>query len=152
MGLDGSLPAQVLADAEEAGNEITRFDAEFGDEITPFSRSSAASESAAPRHPLRARARRHPLTLPDADAPSIGVAGTAVTACHRCLLRPPGPTARGTPLQSSRAFQKRHYSRLPNGRRLVADLRSIRGEWNSLIVARRHSAVHRVSIYSSSTP
>ncbi|WP_313769972.1 Fic family protein [Mycolicibacterium vaccae] len=32
-----------------------------------------------------------------------------------------------------------------NGRRLVADLRSIRGEWNSTIVARRDSAVHRVA-------
>jgi hypothetical protein len=32
-----------------------------------------------------------------------------------------------------------------NGRRLVADLRSIREEWNSRITARRDSAVHRVA-------
>ncbi len=32
-----------------------------------------------------------------------------------------------------------------NGRRLVADLRSIREEWNTRIIARRDSAVHRVA-------
>ena len=32
-----------------------------------------------------------------------------------------------------------------NGRHLVADLRSIRGEWNSRITSRRDSAVHRVA-------
>lgn len=34
-----TLPAAALADAEEASNEITRFDAELGDEIAPFRRS-----------------------------------------------------------------------------------------------------------------
>jgi Fic family protein len=42
-----SLPGAVLADAEEASNEITRFDAELGDEIAPFSAVLLRSESAA---------------------------------------------------------------------------------------------------------
>ena len=42
-----TLPAAVLADAEEAGNEITRFDAELGGEIAPFSVVLLRSESAA---------------------------------------------------------------------------------------------------------
>ncbi|MCZ0726918.1 Fic family protein [Mycolicibacterium iranicum] len=42
-----TLPAAVLADAEEASNEITRFDAELGDEIAPFSSVLLRSESAA---------------------------------------------------------------------------------------------------------
>lgn len=42
-----ALPAAVLADAEEASNEITRFDAELGDEIAPFSAVLLRSESAA---------------------------------------------------------------------------------------------------------
>lgn len=42
-----TLPAAVLADAEEASNEITRFDAELGDEIAPFSAVLLRSESAA---------------------------------------------------------------------------------------------------------
>lgn len=42
-----TLPAAVLVDAEEASNEITRFDAELGDEIAPFSAVLLRSESAA---------------------------------------------------------------------------------------------------------
>jgi Fic family protein len=42
-----TLPAVALADAEEASNEITRFDAELGDEIAPFSAVLLRSESAA---------------------------------------------------------------------------------------------------------
>lgn len=42
-----ALSAGVLADAEEASNEITRFDAELGDEIAPFSSVLLRSESAA---------------------------------------------------------------------------------------------------------
>lgn len=45
--LSVTLPAAVLADVEEASNEITRFDAEFGDEIAPFSAVLLRSESAA---------------------------------------------------------------------------------------------------------
>ena len=41
------LPSGVLADAEEASNEIARFDAELGDEIAPFSSVLLRSESAA---------------------------------------------------------------------------------------------------------
>ena len=42
-----TLPAGVLADAEEASNEIARFDAELGDKIAPFSAVLLRSESAA---------------------------------------------------------------------------------------------------------
>lgn len=42
-----SLPAAVLADAEEASNEITRFDAELGDEVAPFAAVLLRSESTA---------------------------------------------------------------------------------------------------------
>ncbi|WP_197374088.1 Fic family protein [Mycolicibacterium baixiangningiae] len=42
-----SLPSAALADAEEASNEITRFDAELGDEIAPFCAVLLRSESAA---------------------------------------------------------------------------------------------------------
>ncbi|KUI27593.1 Fic family protein [Mycobacterium sp. GA-2829] len=42
-----ALPAAVLADAEEASNEIARFDAELGDEIAPFGAVLLQSESAA---------------------------------------------------------------------------------------------------------
>lgn len=44
---DVTLPSGVLTDAEEASNEIARFDAELGDEITPFSTVLLRSESAA---------------------------------------------------------------------------------------------------------
>jgi Fic family protein len=46
-GLAATLPPAVLADAEEATNEIARFDAELGDEIAPFSAVLLRSESAA---------------------------------------------------------------------------------------------------------
>jgi Fic family protein len=45
--LDVTLPTAVLADAEEASNEIARFDAEFGDQIAPFASVLLRSESAA---------------------------------------------------------------------------------------------------------
>lgn len=45
--LDVALPARVLADAEEASNAITRFDAELGAEIAPFASVLLRSESAA---------------------------------------------------------------------------------------------------------
>lgn len=41
------LPASVLADAELAGHEISRFDAELGGEIAPFASVLLRSESAA---------------------------------------------------------------------------------------------------------
>ena len=44
---DVTLPSGVLTDAEEASNEIARFDAELGDEIAPFSTVLLRSESAA---------------------------------------------------------------------------------------------------------
>lgn len=45
--LEVSLPARVLADAEEASHEIARFDAELGDEVAPFGSILLRTESAA---------------------------------------------------------------------------------------------------------
>ena len=45
--LEVSLPSRVLADAEDASQEIVRFDAELGDEIAPFASVLLRSESAA---------------------------------------------------------------------------------------------------------
>ncbi|OHV03811.1 Fic family protein [Mycobacterium talmoniae] len=45
--LEIRLPSGVLADAEEASQEIARFDAELGDEIAPFPSVLLRSESAA---------------------------------------------------------------------------------------------------------
>ena len=45
--LDVTLAAGVVADAEEASNEIARFDAELGDQIAPFSSVLLRPESAA---------------------------------------------------------------------------------------------------------
>ena len=46
-GLDVALAPQVRSDAEDAANEIARFDAELGDEIAPFSAVLLRTESAA---------------------------------------------------------------------------------------------------------
>lgn len=45
--LEVSLPSRVLADAEEAGQEIARFDTELGVEVAPFASVLLRSESAA---------------------------------------------------------------------------------------------------------
>ncbi len=45
--LELELPPGVLSDAEGAGREITRFDAELGDEIAPFAAVLLRSEAAA---------------------------------------------------------------------------------------------------------
>jgi Fic family protein len=42
-----SLPSDVLADADDASHEVTRFDAELGGEIAPFSSVLLRTESAA---------------------------------------------------------------------------------------------------------
>jgi Fic family protein len=42
-----TLPSDVLANAEEASNEIARFDSELGDEIAPFASVLLRTESAA---------------------------------------------------------------------------------------------------------
>jgi len=42
-----NLPSDVLADAEDASREVTRFDAELGGEIAPFSSVLLGTESAA---------------------------------------------------------------------------------------------------------
>jgi Fic family protein len=45
--LEADLPANVLADADEASREVARFDAELGREIAPFASVLLRSESAA---------------------------------------------------------------------------------------------------------
>jgi Fic family protein len=45
--LEADLPANVLADADEASREVARFDAELGHEIAPFASVLLRSESAA---------------------------------------------------------------------------------------------------------
>ncbi|MFV8320309.1 Fic family protein [Mycobacterium sp. 23] len=45
--LEVALPASVLADADEASQEIARFDAELGDEVAPFASILLRTESAA---------------------------------------------------------------------------------------------------------
>ncbi|MDT5213416.1 MAG: hypothetical protein QOK18_1655, partial [Mycobacterium sp.] len=45
--LDVDLPANVLANADEASREVARFDAELGHEIAPFASVLLRSESAA---------------------------------------------------------------------------------------------------------
>src|SRR5271163_3352983 len=46
-GLDVGLPSAVFADAEEASQEIARFDTELGGEIAPFASVLLRTESAA---------------------------------------------------------------------------------------------------------
>lgn len=46
-GLDLRLPPDLLAEMEDASHEITRFDAEFGEQIAPFAAMLLRSESAA---------------------------------------------------------------------------------------------------------
>ncbi|WNG89734.1 Fic family protein [Mycobacterium sp. ITM-2016-00317] len=276
-----SLPAAVLADAEEASNEITRFDAELGDEIAPFSAVLLRSESAASSNienlTASARAiaeaevlgdtgrRNAALIVSNTEAMKAAVSladrldETAILTMHAALMRGSDPASAGhwrteQVWIGGGNFGPRgadyiapHHTRVPgaiddllafirradvptlpqiaighaqfetihpftdgngrtgraliqamlrqkrltrqitvpvsaglltdtdayfgalgsyrngdpaaiierlseasllavaNGRRLVADLRSIRGEWNSRIVARRDSAVHRVA-------
>ncbi|WP_137149252.1 Fic family protein [Mycolicibacterium sp. CR10] len=276
-----TLPAAVLADAEEASNEITRFDAELGDEIAPFSAVLLRSESAASSNienltaSARAiaeaealgdtRRRNATLIVNNTEAMKAAVAladrldDKAILAMHAALMRDSDPDSAGSwrteqvwigggnfgPRGAD--FVAPHHSRVPraiadllgftgrsdipalpqiaiahaqfetihpftdgngrtgralvqamlrhkrltrqitvpvsaglltntsayfrslgsyrdgdpapiverlseasliavaNGRKLVADLKSIRDEWNSRITARRDSAVHRVA-------
>lgn len=276
-----TLPAAVLADAEEASNEITRFDAELGDEIAPFSAVLLRSESAASSNienlTASARAiaeaevlgvtsrRNATLIVNNTEAMEAAVAladrldDNAILAMHAALMRNSDSDSAGSwrteqvwigggnfgPRGAD--FVAPHHSRVPraiadllgftsrndipalpqiaiahaqfetihpftdgngrpgraliqamlrhkrltrqitvpvsaglltntgayfralgsyregdpvpiverlseasllavaNGRQLVADLRSIRDEWNSRITARRHSGVHRVA-------
>ncbi len=112
-----SLPAAVLAAAEEASHEITRFDAELGDEIAPFAAVLLRSESAASSNienlTASARAiaeaealgdtgrRNAALIVSNTDAMQAAVAladqldDTAILAMHAALMRRSDPAAAG---------------------------------------------------------
>lgn len=112
-----TLPAPVLADAEEASNEITRFDAELGDEIAPFSSVLLRSESAASSNienlTASARAiaeaealgdtsrRNAALIVSNTEAMKAAVAladqldESAILAMHAALMRDSDPASAG---------------------------------------------------------
>jgi Fic family protein len=112
-----TLPAAVLADAEEASNEITRFDAELGDEIAPFSavllRSESAASSNIENFTASARAiaeaealgdtsrRNAALIVSNTAAMKAAVAladqldDHAILAMHAALMRDSDPAAAG---------------------------------------------------------
>lgn len=112
-----ALPAGVLADAEEASNEITRFDAELGDEIAPFSAVLLRSESAASSNienlTASARAiaeaealgdtsrRNAALIVSNTEAMKAAVAladrldENAILAMHAALMRDSDPASAG---------------------------------------------------------
>lgn len=115
-----NLPSDVLADAEDASREVTRFDAELGGEIAPFSSVLLRTESAASSNieKLTASAR----AIAEAELPgtktgklkanaAVIVANTAamiaainladnidgdtILAMHRALLRDVDPNSAG---------------------------------------------------------
>lgn len=112
-----TLPAAVLADAEEASNEITRFDAELGGEIAPFSSVLLRSESAASSNienlTASARAiaeaealgdtsrRNAALIVSNTEAMKAAVAladqldENAILATHAALMRDSNPSYAG---------------------------------------------------------
>ena len=112
-----NLPSDVLADAEDASREVTRFDAELGGEIVPFSSVLLRTESAASSNieNLTASARaiaeaEMPGARPTANAKII-VANTAamvaainladkidaeaILAMHKALMRDVDPKSAG---------------------------------------------------------
>lgn len=112
-----ALPAAVLADAEEASNEITRFDAELGDQIAPFAAVLLRSESAAScnienvtasaraiaeAEALGSTGRRNAAQIvSNTEAMKAAVAladrldGNAILAMHRALMRDSDPGSAG---------------------------------------------------------
>lgn len=112
-----ALPAAVVADAEEASNEITRFDAELGDEIAPFAAVLLRSESAASSdienvtasaraiaeaEALGGTGRRNAAQIvSNTEAMKAAVAladrldGNAILAMHRALMRDSDPGSAG---------------------------------------------------------
>ena len=110
------LPAETLAEIDEAGAEIARFDAELGAGIAPFAAVLLRSESAASSkiENLTASARaiaeaelrpgrpgNAPLVLANVAAMTAAVAlaeridADAVLAMHHALLRPSRPDIAG---------------------------------------------------------
>ncbi len=87
--LDLDVPPSVLADAESAGREIARFDAELGDEIAPFASVLLRSESAASSQieNLTASARAiGEAELPGAKAKQNAALVVANTAAMRAAI------------------------------------------------------------------
>jgi hypothetical protein len=64
-----SLPSDTLADAEDASREATRFDAELGGEIAPFSSVLLRTESAASSNIENLTASARALPRPSCRGP-----------------------------------------------------------------------------------
>jgi Fic family protein len=112
-----NLPSDVIADAEDASREVTRFDAELGSEIAPFSSVLLRTESAASSNieNLTASARaiaeaELPAAKTTANAKVIvantaamvaavkladNIDGDAILAMHEALLRDVDPKSAG---------------------------------------------------------
>ncbi|ODR26642.1 cell filamentation protein Fic [Mycolicibacterium porcinum] len=115
--LEVSLPSRILADAEEASQEIARFDAELGDEIAPFAsvllRSESAASSKIENLTASARAiaeaetlghsrrRNASVIVANTEAMQAAVAladridGTAILAMHAALMNASNPDIAG---------------------------------------------------------
>lgn len=115
--LEVSLPSRILADAEEASQEIARFDAELGDEIAPFAsvllRSESAASSKIENLTASARAiaeaetlghssrRNASVIVANTEAMQAAVAlaghidGTAILAMHAALMSASNPDIAG---------------------------------------------------------
>ena len=115
--LEVSLPSRVLADAEEASQEIVRFDTELGDEIAPFAsvllRSESAASSKIENLTASARAiaeaetlgnstrRNAALIVANTEAMQAAVAladqidGDAIQAMHAALMSASNPNIAG---------------------------------------------------------
>ncbi|GAA1457089.1 hypothetical protein [Williamsia maris] len=172
--LETDLPARVLADADMAGREVARFDAELGDEIAPFASVLLRSESVASSTIEKSAACARAI----AEAEALGTTGGCFRSSVRRLHRSPPRTGcardrRPAGLRATRRHPdvdpRRPYfealgsyregnpapivERLSeasiladiNDRHLVSGLRTIRSQWNSQIIARSDSAVHRVA-------
>jgi Fic family protein len=112
-----SLPSRVLADAEEASQEIVRFDTQLGDEIAPFAsvllRSESAASSKIENLTASARAiaeaetlghatrRNAAMIVANTEAMQAAVAladridGNAVLAMHAALMNASNPDIAG---------------------------------------------------------
>ena len=112
-----TLPSDVLANAQDASNEIARFDAELGDEIAPFAAVLLRTESAASSHienlTASARAiaeaealgetsrRNATLIVGNTEAMTAAIAladridGDAILAMHEALMHTSDPSGAG---------------------------------------------------------
>lgn len=115
--LEVSLPSRILADAEEASQEIARFDTELGGEIAPFAsvllRSESAASSKIENLTASARAiaeaeilghssrRNASVIVANTEAMQAAVAladrvdGAAILAMHAALMNASNPNIAG---------------------------------------------------------